>query len=262
MTITDIERAVIAQFSGADPALVPAELKTIIEAAIINTPRSLQTRIGPSELGITCTRCLAHRLAGTPERPEAAWLPTIGTAVHEWLEGVILRSEQTRVSLGLPGRYLPECKVNVGTVGGVQITGSTDVFDTASGTVVDWKIVGVTTLRSVKGNGASDQYRHQGNLYGKGWEDAGYIVKSVLIYFLPRNAGTLADAVPFQFDYDRADAEATLLRADSLANLIHDVGLAEVLAGLPPHDGSGFSCKRCPDWTPSNTNPSAPFGVI
>ena len=254
------ERRVIAQFTGADPALVAGELRVIIEAAITNDPRSLQTRVGPSGLGVTCERCLAHMIAETPQRPEAAWLPACGRAIHEWLEKIMLNHEYVRHSLGMDGRYLPENKINVGTVGGVQISGSTDVLDVASGTVVDWKYVGVTTLRTVKGSGASAQYRHQGNIYGKGWEDAGYTVKSILIYFLPRNGLTLADAVPFQFDYDRADAENTLARANVFANDIATHGLAALLATLPPHDGSGFSCKRFADWTSPSINPDDPFG--
>jgi hypothetical protein len=248
-----------ALFTGEDPVLVPAQLRTIIEAAMVNAPRSLQKRIGPSELGIECGRCLAHKLAGTPERPEAAWLPQIGTAVHEWLEGVFLRHELTRADLGIPGRYLPENKITVGNVGHQSISGSTDVFDVASGTVVDWKIVGTTTLRTTKARGASLQYQRQAHTYGKGWEDAGYTVKSVLIYFLPRNAMTLADAVPWQAPYDRQIALDTIARADDMADDIDDRGLDAVLASLPEHTFEGFSCKK---FATPNTNTDAPFGAL
>lgn len=252
--------AVAAQYTGADPTLVPGELRTIIEAAIMNAPRTLQTRIGPSELGVECTRCLAHMLAETPQKPDAAWLPTCGTAVHEWLEGVILRHELTRADLGIPGRYLPECQVMVGTVGGVQITGNADVFDTWSGTVVDWKNLGTTALRNLKGEGANTQYRRQGNLYGKGYEDLGYTVRSIIIYGLPRNGLTLAESYAYQFDYERADAQRTLDRADGLASDIAARGLGAVLDRLPPHTGSGFSCKRYPGETIAALNERDPFG--
>jgi hypothetical protein len=253
------ERRVIAQFIGADPGTVPSELRSILEAAMLNAPRSLQERIGPSELGIECGRCLAHKLAGTPERPEAAWLPQIGTAVHEWAETVMLRHEHVRGTLGMPGRFLPECRVTVGVVGGVEISGSTDVFDTHTGTVVDWKVVGTTTLKAAKAHGASLQYQRQAHLYGKGWEDAGYQVRSVLIYFLPRNAMTLADAYPWQTNYDRQNALATLLRANEIALAIHDHGLDKVLAGIPEHDFTGFSCKK---FATPTTNNDAPFGAL
>ena len=259
MSIIESERAVIAGFTGEDPALVPTQLRTIIEAAMVNAPRSLQKRIGPSELGIECGRCLAHKLAGTPERPEAAWLPQIGTAVHEWLEGVFLRHEFTRADLGMPGRYLPENRVTVGAINGMDISGSTDVLDIASGTVIDWKIVGTTTLRTTKAHGASLQYQRQAMLYGKGWEDAGYTVKSVLIYFLPRNSVSLADAVPWQAPYNRAVAVDTLAHADSLIKAIATQGLDAVLAGMPEHTFTGFTCKK---YATPNLNNAAPFGAL
>lgn len=42
--------------------------------------------IGPSELGTDCLHCLAARLAGWEKRQSAAWLPFIGTCVHERFE--------------------------------------------------------------------------------------------------------------------------------------------------------------------------------
>jgi len=259
MSIDTLDTATAALFTGADPALVHTELRAILEAAMTNAPRSLQKAIGPSELGIECGRCLAHKLAGTPERPEAAWLPQIGSAVHAWCEEVFLSHEFTRAALGMPGRYLPENRVTVGTVGGVEISGSTDVLDIASGTVVDWKVVGTTTLKSAKAHGASLQYQRQAHLYGKGWEDAGFQVRSVLIYFLPRNAMTLGDAYPWQADYNRQNALDTLARADDIADAIDDRGLDQVLAGMPEHDFTGFSCKK---FATPKVNTDAPFGAL
>lgn len=126
-------------YTGADPASVHADLLDVVEAAMLHQPRTLQTRIGPSEIGMDCVRCLAHKLAGTPERPEAAWLPYLGTAVHEELSTVFIRHEHTRQDLGLPPRFLSEHRVTVGTIGGQEITGSTDLFDIHTGTIVDFK---------------------------------------------------------------------------------------------------------------------------
>lgn len=232
----------------ADPQAVPAELRSIVEAAILNDPRSLQKRIGPSGLGNECARCLAHGLAETPESADPAWLPTIGRAVHEWLEGVFVSHEVTRSQLRMPDRFLPEHKVNVGQVGGVDITGSTDLFDTHTGTVIDFKIVGTNTLRSARANGASLLYQRQAMLYGKGWQDAGYTVTNVVIWFMPRNAVALTDGYAWSAAYDRSVAEATLARADTLARDIQARGLQAVLADLPPHDGDGFSCRKFPDY--------------
>jgi hypothetical protein len=74
---------------GSDPEVNGRELLGIITSAIAGAPRSQQRRIGPSELGIPCTFCLAHKIAGVEEiRTGGDWLPAIGTAVHSWLDGV------------------------------------------------------------------------------------------------------------------------------------------------------------------------------
>ena len=256
----DLEQACAALFDASDPAEVAGDLRTIIEAAIVNQPRSLQKHIGPSELGNECDRCLVHKLAGTTEATEAAWLPFIGTCVHEQLETIFLQHEATRGNLGMPSRFLPEHRVTVGKVAGIDITGSTDLFDTHSGTVCDWKIVGTTTLRSARSKDASLVYQRQAMLYGKGWEDRGYTVTSVLIYFLPRNAVSLADGYAWQAPYERTVAEETLAHADALARSICAFGLNHVLANLPPHTNDGFTCRRFPDWQPPAHNTSDPFG--
>lgn len=132
--------------------------RSVIEAAITSQPRSQQKRIGPSEVGNPCTRCLTHKLIGTPESERhAPWLPWIGTAVHAQLEDVFMQAnadlEQTR--------YLVEATVAVGEIGGQVITGHADLFDLEVGEVTDWKIVGATTLRNAKANGPSETYRTQ-----------------------------------------------------------------------------------------------------
>lgn len=237
-----------------------AELRTIIEAAIVNAPRSRQTAVGPSELGMGCTRCLTHRLAGTRQRQDAAWLPAIGTAVHAWLEDVVTRYEDTRAQLSLPPRFLPEHRVTVGHVNGIPVTGSTDLFDTATGTVIDWKVVGTTTLRKVKAHGATDQYRTQASLYGLGWQAAGHDVHQVLIYFLPRNSVTLADGIPWSTPFDPAPGRAALQRATTILQLVATAGLDVALDAAGPHTDDGFTCRGFPDWQPTPQTPGGdPF---
>jgi len=59
----------------------------VIRGAIANHPRSLQKRIGPSEIGTPCDRRIGYKLLGQEENPRGdAWKPTVGTAVHGWLE--------------------------------------------------------------------------------------------------------------------------------------------------------------------------------
>lgn len=225
-------------------------LRTKIERAIANHPRSLQDALGPSQLGTACDRCLVNLLAGhKPLEGHAPWLPTIGTAVHTWLEDAM------RLAAWMDDdgdRWHIEERVVVGDLGGVPVTGSTDLFDAATGTVVDYKCVGTTTLRKVRSSGPSLTYQRQAHLYGKGWQDAGHDVSTVLIYFLPRNAVTLDAAHVWSAPYDRAVAETTLTRANALAAGIAALGADTVLGSTPPHTGEEFACGKFPTDPPAD----------
>jgi len=220
------------------------DLMSGITNGIVNHPRSLQQRIGPSELGTPCEHCLAAKLAGWTEQRDAAWLPTVGTAVHAWLADEFM---------GTP-RWLTETKVEVGDLNGVPITGSADLFDLASGTVIDWKIVGVGTLRTVRASGPSDQYRAQAHLYGRGFARAGHRVERVAIAYLFRNAFPTAQMHLWTEDYDESVAVAVLDRATTMLrrlDAMYAVG-ADVdayVSSLPRADGC-YSCPRYPDALP------------
>lgn len=182
----------------------------IVKDAIVNQPRSLQKRIGPSELGTDCDHCLAAKLAGWEQHRQGDWLPFIGTSVHATLAGIFERAGD---------RWMVETEVNVGWVGEQEIWGSSDLFDRETGTVIDWKIVGPTTLASAK-RGPSPVYFRQLNLYGLGFRNAGHVVRRVAIAYLPRNATSLSAAVWWEGHFDPAVANATLERADRMAQHI------------------------------------------
>lgn len=221
-----------------------AEYRTVIEAAITHTPRSLQTRIGPSELGTPCDRCLIHKLAGTPEHEHLVpWLPWVGTAVHALLEETFAEANKAWPAI----RWLVESTVSVGSVGGVDITGHADLFDLHTGEVTDWKIVGATTLRNVKGNGPTLTYRRQGHLYGYGFTRRGLRVTAVRIAYLPRNSVHLGDAVIWSEPYDEQVALDTIARADTFAAWIGALGADTVLASAPPHTHEEHSCNKFSD---------------
>lgn len=234
------------------------ELTSTLEASMQYHPRSMQKRIGPSEIGNPCDRCLAHKLAGTPERADLAWLPWIGTAVHERLELLFIENNNVRVNLGMDWRWLTESTVTVGTIGGVEITGSTDLFDPQTGTVVDYKCVGTSTLRKAKTSGPSEQYRIQANLYARGWIREGYTVNQTAIWYLPRNAMSLRDGYFWSAPVDLDAAEQALERANRLATAIDALGAQAVIDAQPEHTGD-FTCKRWPDYAPPPMNPRDPF---
>lgn len=191
----------------------PDEYLYAITNAIVNHPRSLQRSIGPSELGHPCSRRIAYKLMAYPEVEKPPnWLATIGTGTHLWLETAFdLYNTQNAHLMGGQERFYVETKVSVGEVNGVEITGSCDLYDRVTETVVDHKVVGPTQLTKYKRHGPSDQYRTQAHLYGRGWRRAGLNVSTVMIAFLPRN-GELADAYIWHEPYDEQVALDALQR--------------------------------------------------
>ncbi len=218
----------VAPYAGGDPTQALADARAVIEDAIVNHPRSQQVEIGPSEIGTECDHCLAHKLLGTPQARDVAWLPTVGTAVHGWIEDVFIRHENARGAQHNGGlRYLVEKRVKVGQIDGVDVYGNVDLFDTVVGMTNDWKIVGASSLKKSK-RGPSSEYKIQAHAYGKGLEDEGFTVKHVGISFLPRNAVSLNEAVWWHEPYDRQVAVDALARCSGLARNL------KALAALGP----------------------------
>lgn len=238
---------------GGNPATTWAEYRHLIDDAIANNPRSQQVRIGPSELGTDCLRCLGHKLAGIPEQRDAAWLPWIGTAVHAALEEVFA-AYNAQCPPG-EARFLLETTVSVGEVDGVEITGHADLYDRVTRTQSDWKIVGKSTLTAAKASGPTATYRVQAHLYARGFHRRGLPVDRVQIIYLPRNEPTLANAVIWGEPYDENVALAALQRADALAKAIRLAGPDAVLPGLQATPGC-HSCARYP--LPDGTYPPRP----
>lgn len=199
-------------------------------------PRSHQKMIGPSEIGIPCSRRLIRKLAQhqEPER-QPAWKPAVGTACHaqqeEWFGHADYQS-----------RYLIEERVDVGTIGGQPVTGSADLFDPYLGIVTDWKFVGKTRMNLYRAKGPGQQYRVQAHLYGRGFERAGYKVRGVMIMFIPRD-GELADSYPWVEEYRPDVAEWGLTRANHLYQQLVALGVDQALE-LYPACGDTY-CPWC-----------------
>lgn len=235
------------------------EIRRIIETRMSSQPRDLQREIGPSELGTTCVHCLAAKLAGWPERRRPAWLPFIGTCVHARFEQWFGESEETVFTGPAPEderrRFVPEMRVTVGRLQGLHagydVKGSIDLYDRKTGSTIDWKIVGNTTLTKVKAHGPSQQYRVQASLYGIGLENRGEPVRYSRIYFLPRNKAGLNDALPWQAGFDPKPGLWALARAQLLVNLMDCIEQAEGvdvrdswIKQLPAAGADGcFQCK-------------------
>ncbi|GAA2178496.1 hypothetical protein GCM10009785_01280 [Brooklawnia cerclae] len=118
-----------------------ADILAAIHTAITDHPRSQQTEIGPSEVGIECDRRLAYKLLKFPEPERDNWKATVGTAVHAWMEEVFDAYNLAHPEFGGQERYLIENRVSAGVVPHLdyQLEGNCDLYDRVTATVVDWK---------------------------------------------------------------------------------------------------------------------------
>lgn len=235
-----------------DSARSGADYLNVVRTAIDNHPRSLQKQIGPSEIGDVCERKIAYKLLGTVERERpSAWKPTIGTAVHSWLEDAFDADNLAHLSdMDGEERWMVETKVTSGFVPGVGfITGSCDLYDRVCAHVWDHKIVGRTQLKKYRSQGPSDVYRVQAHLYGQGWVNRGFPVDWVGICFLPRD-GDLSDTFQWAEEFDSSVAENALARLGKIAAVVAESGEGAP-AALTPGDSY---CYFCPFFSPKSTD--------
>jgi hypothetical protein len=240
----------LGQFEGIPVTRdVRADLIDVISRTILAHPRSQQKRIGPSEIGTPCTRKLGYKLAGVEavRPPSPAWRPTVGTAVHTWLQ---VAFEAENRALGWD-RWVTEAKVAPGTIGGTIITGHCDLFDLLTGTVIDWKIPGPSSIKAKKSaKSPGETYRVQAHAYGLGFANAkGYEVRHVGIMFLP-SAGELSDHYYWTEPFDPLLAIEAFERADAVANTIKVMG-SDAIEYLPAVNDY---CSNCEWWSPGSTD--------
>jgi hypothetical protein len=240
-----------------DPQILRRELLHVIGEAIENHPRSQQVTIGPSEIGTPCERRIGYKLLNHPaaNHQPPGWRPTVGTAVHSWLEDVF---DAWNINAGLieTPRWLVETRQSVGQILGEDLEGTCDLFDTTTGTSIDWKIPGPTTMRKAKaavarGEIHDPQYRVQAHLYGRGWQMRGHQVHTVAVCFLPA-AGELSDAVFWSEPYDEQIAIDALERASRIHTIVTGFG-QRALPILPTADAH---CGHCDWFKPGATDPT------
>ena len=200
----------------------------IIKELTKPSERDKQRKVGPSELGDLCERCLAEKLLGVHKEEKTHPLaPMIGTAFHLYLENTI----------GLKD-YLKETKVTVGTIDGYgDIRGTADGFDVSTGHVVDYKVLSKKKIKAFSSatffdedynpeffsdsltEGQLKKYYYQMQLYGLGMENAGYEVNHTSLILFPRDCtveSVMAASYELCFKYNRKAALAVLERANQI----------------------------------------------
>ncbi|ALF01429.1 Cas4 family endonuclease [Mycobacterium phage LilPharaoh] len=253
-----------------------ADLKGVFKRAWSQHSRSLQKALGPSEIGHPCPRRLASAMLDLPRiNPEGdplpAWLGTAGHAKFEdavnldneriidrWLKD---RAQRCTVLRGIAGaddpmyvgRWFTERRVTVR--GG--LSGTCDLYDTWTDTVIDLKFPGASRFNEYKKFGPvnkAPEYRVQAHAYGRGYRNEGFPVQRVAIWFVPRG-GTLSSSFVWSEQYSDAIVDEALERLDNITIAIDELRVdehPERIAMLPKVTGT---CMFCPYFTPAAGHP-------
>lgn len=253
-----------AQRPAGPPPSTVKELRGVLIDYEASRPRTMQTALGPSELGTPCQQQIARKLAGAPRRPitEPTWAPFQGTAVHASMEDVVAFWNK---QLGRE-RWLAEDNLTVIESAPAQgyeyptVAGHGDAFDLDHGMVVDWKYVGTTALDKLRAGKrlgkptaeqVSAEYRVQAHLYGMGHANKGRNVRHVRLVLLARS-WKYDDSDEWTEPYDEAIARSAIDRYWSVVDLLHDLGgttAGDLIAAVPATPGKDV-CKWCPFYAP------------
>lgn len=181
------------------------------------TERDKQRRVGPSEIGNPCPKCLGRALMDERADQDFSLYPWLGTAVHSYLEENVFPEG------------MHEMRLDVGEIPGYgPVKGTTDMY--LEGSVVDWKIVGLKKIKGFKINpvghsrGVSTQYRYQSMIYAKGCELAGMPVDDINIVFIPRDSGDVKDIYVHSEAYQPEMADKALARAGFIYEFAQEKG--------------------------------------
>lgn len=240
----------IATGNDATGQALAARVADLITDAANNSPRSRQTRIGPSEVGEPCERKLTYKMydwpaANADQDPIAS---VLGTGFHGWME-------EAFAARNADGRYKIEERVTVrqGYTEHSTLDGSSDLYDRVTGTVYDWKLTGTSSLDSYRRKGPGVQYRTQAHLYGLGQENAGEYPKRVAIVFVARYHELRVHV--WTELYDRQIALDALDRLDRIRQRLYDLdpeAHPERWSQIPTSEDA--KCRFCPWLKPGSTD--------
>jgi hypothetical protein len=224
------------------------ELRMVIGKAAMNAPRSRQSAVGLSEVGDPCLRKLAYKILDFDKtnRSSDPWPSIQGTAIHSWL------AEQFADQYDGEENQLYLVETPVKAAEGLE--GTADLFDIRQGMVIDHKCVGATSMNNAKKRGMTEQQRVQINLYGLGFENAGYEVSKVALAFYPLG-GRLDGMHTIVEPYNRKIATDAITRYENLQALVWQLDPENTPASwdLLPMTIS-YLCTYCPWLLPKSRN--------
>ena len=229
------------------------EIRDLIHRQADRAPRSIQSHLGPSELGIICDRQVIGKMVG-PLFPNTKrtnhvsdpWPAIVGTAVHAWL-ATALEDENARIGLT---RFLAELRVAPVP----EHPGTTDFYDYAEASIGDWKVLGPSTMAKIRSpDGPPRKYHVQLLLYWLGILALRLPAVRIALVALPRTAPTLDsmyvwEHVPGPEDIDLLTEvlRITAVRREIAAEILKGNIRIEDVPITPDEE----ECYWCPFWRP------------
>jgi hypothetical protein len=253
--VSNASTAFFADHLADTDGAILEDLKNVLRQHHSAHPRSQQRELGPSQIGHPCARHLISALIEQkPINPAFDPLPSyIGVAVHKHIEDAVALANSKLQEQGKPERWISEHKLHMG----YGVSGTADLFDLNTKTVIDLKVPGTSKMTAYRKGGPSETYRIQAHLYGYGYTREGIEVDRVAIWFLPR-AGSLASSFLWSEPYDESVALQTLSRYEDLLLLADELQVEhnpERLALIPKENSQ---CAFCPWYSKNSTdNPAA-----
>lgn len=240
-------------------ARIARELRDVITRQARRQPRNTQVHLGPSELGCECDRQVVGKFAGEPftNNVSSPWASVVGTAVHAQL-AQFFANENT---LNGFTRWVPELRVTPHPL----YPGTADLYDGVNEAVIDWKVLGPTSMAKVmSASGPPRHYRVQLLLYAMGYRHLGLPVRRVCLAALPRTSSSL-DSM-YLWDHECGPLDDVLV-TDVLDQTAYRREMAQrVMAGrisigdVPVSPGDDV-CYFCPFYRPESArdyNPGCP----
>lgn len=241
--------AELADFFDSNPSEeLHEEIRNMIRAGAAAHPRHLQTRLGPSEIGHPCDRRMAYGILEVPKvRKSVDMLPSImGVGGHNEMQ---VYAERANEQLGRK-RWWTETRVEITP----WLSGSCDLYDADTATVVDYKFPGASKMTEYRRSGPSGQYRTQVHAYGTGFVNLGMPVETVAIMFIPR-AGFLTGSHFWSEPYDPDITKAAIEHHDRVVGLIADLEVEANPDRFTWIERSGPNCMYCNWFRPKPASP-------
>jgi hypothetical protein len=228
------------------------EFSEMIKWSEANRPRSLQTSIGPSQLGDPCDRKFGYLMAGVPAVVTSGgdpWPAFVGSAIHSRLEDVVRKWQQAK-----GGDWEMEERVQASNM----VTGRYDLYSRSRRLLVDAKSAGPDMLEKVRKNGPPNNYLVQIMTYGHALIKAGKPVDNVAFLFVPRS-GWLRSMFVWTAAYDPKKAAEGLSRPDRMGKVLTDLDVLNFPQRWEqvPAEPS-YLCEWCPwhNWRKTEFEPA------